>query len=158
MTTKKRTPPRRKRSPAKPKPRSSTRPPPTPPSSKTAEPEQPSTIGPPKGRPASRRPYTINRARVAKCDLDELAKLNADLLVAARDQALGLSSMTRDELAGARESRQQLKMQIRIDDARRDRLEIDELRDLVAELREVKEYIQKHGASDGSVGASTATH
>jgi hypothetical protein len=151
VTTKKRTPPRRKRSPAKPKPRSSTR-------SKTAEPEPPSTIGSPRGRPASREPYTINRARVAKCDLDELAKLNADLLVAARDQALGLSSMTREELAGARELRQQLKMQIRIDDARRDRLEIDELRDLVAELREVKEYIQKHGASDGSVGASTATH
>ena len=127
---------------------------------KVAKPPPPVAPAPttPTRKVVPRKTYKLSRARVAKCDLVMLARANADIIMAAHDQAAGLVAMTKDEEAGAATLRQHVKLQIVIDDARRDRHEVQELRDLVAEMRELKDWIVKNGSSGGFVGTTQATH
>jgi len=104
------------------------------------------------GRPKKVR---FDRDRVAQLDLDHVAEINAELTRIAFNAASqgGLSRTQSDTI---KEIRQLLSHQVAIDDARREREEIEEMRELVEQMQKLKEEI--HASSEDDSGEKEATH
>lgn len=90
-----------------------------------------------------------DRERLARFDMDHIDELNAELMISAYLAATGQNPMTEDEREAMTKFKMQVKTAIDISDARRERLEVQELRELVEELRELKAYIERYGSSTG---------